>query len=240
MNDLNKKSYIDFIDAVSKNNNGSNSSNPINQSERDFFDNKLIKCLEDLCINKKLARPPPPPPPSPPPPPDGFNNNLDENIEQENIQEKNNIRFWVALFNQPKTKGKFYKEFKDLTRDKNVFYKVMDELLSITPVNLNEIFNIYKNESETFNIIMSYLIDRLGSSNDENALKFMVYIKNNNKDLYNEIIKKLPIDIVKKIEKNKKGGKKTRKNRKAKKRFLKISKRNHKKNKTRRGRRKII
>jgi hypothetical protein len=245
-NDLNKKSYIDFFEFVRKNNNDSNSSNPINQSERDFFDNKLIKCLEDHCINKKPVRPPPPPPPSPPPPPpDGSNNDLDENIEQENIEEKENIKIWVGLFN--KNKGTFYKDFKDLTVDKNVFYKVMDEL-SIDPVNLNLIFNDNKISSDDFNNIISYLIDKIRGKDedDENALQFMVYINNTNGELYNKIIKNLPTDIVEKItdivEKinKKRGGKKTRKNRKAKKRFVKRTKRNHKKNKTRRGRRKIM
>ena len=236
MNDLNKKSYIDFFEFVRKNNNGSNSSNPINQSERDFFDNKLIKCLEDHCINKKPVRRPPPPPP--PPPPDGSNNDLDENIEQENIEEEENIKIWVALFNT--NKGTFYKDFKDLTMDKNVFYKVMDELLSITPVNLNLIFNDNKISSDDFNNIISYLIDKIRGKDDENALKFMVYIKNSNDGLYKEIKKQLPSDIVNKIEKNKKGGKKTRKNRKAKKRFIKRTVRSYKRSKTCRRNRKII
>jgi hypothetical protein len=87
---------------------------------------------------------------------------------------------------------------------------------------------------------MSYLIDRLGSSNDENALNFMNYIINNNDGLYKEIKKQLPSDIVNKIEKNKKGGKKTRKNRKAKKRFIKRTMRSYKRSKTCRRNRKII
>jgi hypothetical protein len=139
-------------------------------------------------------------------------------------------------FNNKKT---FYKDFEDLTRDKNVFYKVMNEL-SIDPVNLNLIFNDDKISSDDFNNIISYLIGKIRGE-DENALQFMVYINNNNRELYNKIIINLPRDIVKKIEieieKNKEGGKKTRKNRKAKKRFVKRTKRNHKKNKTRRGRR---
>ena len=236
IDDLIKKSYIDFIDFVRKNNNGYNSSH-INQDERDFFDNTLIKCLEDHCINKKPVRPPPP---SPVGSKNDLNENMkkeEENIEQENIEEENNIKIWVGLFNN--TKKGFFRDFNDLTRDKNVFYKVMDELLFIRPENLNEIFNHYKIGSDTFNVIMSYLIDKLGSSNDENALKFMDYIRGKNNDLYDEIIKKSSKEIVEKINK-KRGGKKTRKNRKAKKRFLKKSKRNHKKNKTRSGSRKII
>jgi hypothetical protein len=235
MNDLNKKSYIDFFEFVRKNNNGSNSSNPINQAERDFFDNKLIKCLEDHCINKKPVRPPPPPPP---PPPDGSNNDLDENIEQEENNRKQ-IQFWVKLFEQLNTRKKFFDDFNTLTENNNVFYKVMDELLSIDRINLNEIFNHYKIGSDTFNVIMSYLIDRLGRSNDKNALKFMDYIRGKNDDLYDEIIKNSSKEIVEKINK-KRGGKKTRKNRKAKKRFIKRTMRSYKRSKTCRRNRKII
>ena len=225
INDLNKKSYIDFFEFVRKNNNGFNSSNPINQDERYFFDNVLIKCLKDNCINKKPARPPPPP--GPPPPPDGSKNDLDVNI-----------KIWVALFNT--NTETFYKDFKDLTRNKTVFYKVMDELLSITPVNLNLIFNDNKISSDDFNNIISYLIDKIRNEDDENALNFMNYIINNNDGLYKEIKKQLPSDIVNKIEKNKKGGKKTRKNRKAKKRFIKRTMRSYKRSKTCRRNRKII
>jgi len=236
MNDLNKKSYIDFFEFVRKNNNGSNSSNPINQAERDFFDNKLIKCLEDHCINKKPVRPPPP---SPVGSKNDLNENMkkeEENIEQENIQQENNIKIWVGLFNN--TKKGFFRDFNDLTRDKNVFYKVMDELVVI-PENLNEIFNHYKIGSDTFNVIMSYLIDKLGNSNDENALKFMDYIRGKNNDLYDEIIKNSSKEIVEKINK-KRGGKKTRKNRKGKKRFTKRTMRSYKRSKTCRRNRKII
>jgi hypothetical protein len=254
MNDLNKKSYIDFFEFVRKNNNGSNSSNPINQDERDLFDNVLIKCLKDNCINKKPARPPPPPgppgppgpppppgppgPPPGPPPPDGYKNDLNVNIEQQENNRKQ-IQFWVKLFEQVKTRNSFFKDFNTLTGNKNVFYKVMDELLSIDPINLNEIFNHYENKIETFNVIMSYLIDRLGRSSDENVLKFMDYIKNNNDGLYNKIIKNSSKEIVEKINK-KRGGKKTRKNRKAKKRFIKRTVRSYKRSKTCRRNRKII
>jgi len=227
---------IDFFEFVRKNNNGSNSSNPINQAERDFFDNKLIKCLEDHCINKKPVRPPPP---SPVGSKNDLNENMkkeEENIEQENIQQENNIKIWVGLFNN--TKKGFFRDFNDLTRDKNVFYKVMDELVVI-PENLNEIFNHYKIGSDTFNVIMSYLIDKLGNSNDENALKFMDYIRGKNNDLYDEIIKNSSKEIVEKINK-KRGGKKTRKNRKGKKRFTKRTMRSYKRSKTCRRNRKII
>lgn len=232
IDDLIKKSYIDFIDFVRKNNNGYNSSH-INQDERDFFDNTLIKCLEDHCINKKPVRPPPPPPPPP-----GSNNDLDENIEQEENNRKQ-IQFWVKLFEQVKTRNSFFKDFNTLTGNKNVFYKVMDELLSIDPINLNEIFNHYENKIETFNAIMRYLIDRLGRSSDENVLKFMDYIKDSNDELYNKIIKNSSKEIVEKINK-KRGGKKTRKNRKAKKRFIKRTMRSYKRSKTCRRNRKII
>jgi hypothetical protein len=242
IDDLIKKSYIDFIDFVRKNNNGYNSSH-INQDERDFFDNTLIKCLEDHCINKKPVRRPPPP--SPVGSKNDLNENMkkeEENIEQENIEQENNDRtkLWIRLFNQSNTKKRFFDDFNYLTPDKNVFYKVMDELLSIDPKNLNEIFNHYKIESDTFNVIMSYLIDKLGSSNHENALNFMNYIRDKNNDLYNEIIKNSSKDIVEKIEKNKKGGKKTRKNRKGKKRFIKRTMRSYKRSKTCRRNRKII
>ena len=243
MNDLNKKSYIDFFEFVRKNNNGFNSSNPTNQDERYFFDNVLIKCLQDNCINKKPARPPPPPGPPPPPPgpppPDGSNNDLDENIEQEENNRKQ-IQFWVKLFEQVETRNKFFDDFNTLTENKNVFYKVMDELLSIDPINLNEIFNNYKIRSDTFNVIMTYLIHTLGGENAENALNFMNYIRGKNNDLYDEIIKQSSPDIVDKINKNKKGGKKTRKNRKAKKRFIKRTMRSYKRSKTCRRNRKII
>jgi hypothetical protein len=86
---------------------------------------------------------------------------------------------------------------------------------------------------------MSYLIDRLGRSNDENALKFMGYIRGNNNDLYDEIIKNSSKEIVEKINK-KRGGKKTRKNRKGKKRFTKRTMRSYKRSKTCRRNRKII
>ena len=253
IDDLIKKSYIDFIDFVRKNNNGYNSSH-INQDERDFFDNTLIKCLEDHCINKKPVRPPPPSPV-------GSKNDLNENMkkeeenieEEENIQEENNDRtkLWISLFNQSNTKKRFFDDFNYLTPDKNVFYKVMDELLSIDPKNLNEIFNHYEIGSKPFNAIMSYLIDRLGNNtNDKNALNFMNYIRETNENLYNEIIKKSSEKILEKIEKNKieknkieknkKGGKKTRKNRKAKKRFVKRTMRSYKRSKTCRRNRKII
>ena len=106
---------------------------------------------------------------------------------------------------------------------------------------LNEIFNHHKIGSEPFNVIISYLIDKLGGANDENALKFMNYIRGKNNDLYDEIIEQSPSVIVEKINKNKTGGKKTRKNRKGKKRFLKRTMRSYKRTKTcRRGRHKII
>ena len=146
-------------------------------------------------------------------------------------KEENNIRFWLAsFFNNKKL---FYKDIKDLSiRDINVFDEVMDKILS-DPINLNEMIQEYKskkygNTNDDIGFIIDYLGLRL-KDNDENALKFMEYIKTKNPDLYDEIERK-----------KQKGGKKTRKNRKAKKRFVKRTKRNHKKNKTRRIRRKII
>uniref|UniRef100_A0A6C0DEL3 Uncharacterized protein n=1 Tax=viral metagenome TaxID=1070528 RepID=A0A6C0DEL3_9ZZZZ len=168
----------------------------------------------------------------------------DEITKNSNDDDEKSIKRFVELFKQPRNKKQFFKDLNEMMiNNKNFFYKLMDELLSIDPINLNEIFNNYKIGIEPFNVIMIYLIDTLGGTNDENALIFMNYIRNKNGELYNEIINQSPADIVDKIEKNKKGGKKTRKNRKAKKRFTKKTKRNYNnknKNKTRRGRHKIM
>lgn len=228
INDLNTKSYISFFEFTNKNNNKNELPKHINQAERDFFDNKLIKCLEEHCVNKKpfSSNKPPgssPPKPSPPPP---------SPTEDELNKEENNIRFWLGLYLT--NKKEFYKEIKYFSiRDIDVFDKVMDEFLS-NPEELNKMIEDYKskkygNENDDIGFIIDYLGDRL-KNNRPNALNFMKHIELKNKELYDEIERK-----------KQKGGKNTRKNRKGKKRFLKRTKRSYKKNKTcRRGRRKII
>jgi hypothetical protein len=232
MNDLNKKSYISFFEFTNKNNNKNELPKHINQDERDFFDNKLIKCLEEHCVNKKPFSSNKPPGPSPPKPsPPKPSSPPPSSTEDELNEEENNIRFWLGLyFNNKKT---FYRDIKDLSsRDINVFDKVMDEFLS-NPDQLNNMIQEYKtkkyrNKNDDIGFIIDYLGDRLKET-DKNALKFMEYIKSENPDLYDEIERRKQI-----------GGKKTRKNRKSKKRFLKRTKRSHKKNKSRRLFRKII
>jgi len=151
-----------------------------------------------------------------------------ENTEKSNGEE--NIKFWVGLFNT--NKETFYKDIKDLSsRNRNVFDKVMDQILS-DPKQLYNMIQEYKSNKNTddhIGFISDYLGYRL-KYEDKNAEKFMKYIKSKDEDLYNNI-----------ESGRQKGGKKTRKNRKAKKRFVKRTKRNYNnnknKNKSRRTRR---
>jgi hypothetical protein len=91
------------------------------------------------------------------------------------------IKIWVDFFNQKDKKRFFFDSFNAIIEDKNVFYKLMDEL-SINPMNLNEIFNHYKIGSKPFNAIMSYLIHRLGNNNT------------NDKNVFYKLMDELSID----------------------------------------------